>query len=143
LAPLWQLLQFKLHLGSPAVVDRQEETGTKSETPGVGVHRAFLGSGGVTTKQQGTVKPGNESSGGACHQLFEASDGARVELRDTGFGDAELGAQVLELHAAEVVRRDDVALAFGQELDGLGQRLLGELGGDGRLAAGGVGEAAV
>src|SRR5688572_25517281 len=41
----------------------------------------------------------------AGHELLEASDGARVELRDAGLGDAELGAQVLELHSAEVMRR--------------------------------------
>src|SRR5690606_11807553 len=48
------------------------------------------------------------------HEGLEALHGTGVELRDARLAHAELDAEVLELHAAEVVRRDDVALSLGQ-----------------------------
>src|SRR5262249_21247470 len=44
-------------------------------------------------------------------------EGARVQLRDAGLAHAELGADVLELDAVEVVHAHDAALALRELLD--------------------------
>src|SRR6188768_1710399 len=74
-------------------------------------------------------RPAQGRSSSRLDDGFEALNRAGVKLRDARFADTKLGAEVLELHAAEVVLRDDVALALGQLLDRLGQGLLRELGG--------------
>src|SRR6187549_3461936 len=66
-----------------------------------------------------------------------------MKLRDARLADAELGAEILELHTAEVMLRDDVTFALWQLFHGLGQGLLSEFGGDRSFAAGSIGEATV
>src|SRR6185436_4802271 len=77
-------------------------------------------------------------SGGALENTLEARHGARVQLRDARLAHTQHLAQILELHAPEIVHRNDAPLAFGQLIHGARQSGLDESSLHGLLGIGGL-----